>query len=150
MFTILFPGMCNLSHVAYRLPILYFFLTQKTCLLDKDLRPPSNPPHPTTASSPITTIGTSEPNTPNSPKPLSPSLPKHALLLLLLVSCFLASFMDTVKASDRKVYHGLANFKEMWIFDYMNSSGFGLPDLSNYRVRFIDFVHTLLSVWVLL
>ena len=71
-----------------------------------------------------------------------------SLLLLLAVSCFLASFTDTVKASDGKVYHGLATFKGMWMFDYPDPSRSGLPDLSKYRARFIDFVHALLSVLV--
>ena len=73
-----------------------------------------------------------------------------ALLLLLTISCLLASFTDIVKVSDRKVYPDLANFKGMWIFIYTNPSRSGLPNLSNYRVRFIDFVHTLLSILMLL
>ena len=53
-----------------------------------------------------------------------------------------------MKASDGRVYHGLATFKGMWVYDYPDPSGSGLPDLSKYKVRLIDWVHAVLSVLV--
>ncbi|XP_061375981.1 protein DMP3-like [Gastrolobium bilobum] len=72
------------------------------------------------------------------------------LLLLLGLSCFVACFTDTVKTSDGQVYHGFATFNGLWLFDYPDPdpSTSGLPDLRKYKVRFIDFVHALLSVLV--
>ncbi|KAL1358344.1 hypothetical protein HN51_003636 [Arachis hypogaea] len=71
------------------------------------------------------------------------------LLLLLGLSCFLACFTDSVKASDGKVYHGLATPTGLWVFDYPDGSGTGLPkDLRSYKIRPIDWVHSVLSVLV--
>ncbi|MED6158384.1 Protein dmp3 [Stylosanthes scabra] len=71
------------------------------------------------------------------------------LLMVLGLSCFLACFTDSVKASDGKVYHGLATPKGLWVFDYPDASGTGLPkDLSSYKIRPIDWVHAVLSVLV--
>ena len=70
------------------------------------------------------------------------------LLFLLAFSCFLASFTDSVKSSDGQVYYGFATFKGMFLFDYPDPSGPGLPDLSKYRINFIDGVHAVLSVFV--
>ncbi|KAG6652421.1 protein DMP3-like [Carya illinoinensis] len=80
----------------------------------------------------------------------SATRPMTAILLVILaVSCFAASFTDTVKASDGQVYHGLATFKGMWLFDYPGPSNpSGLPNLSSYKIRFIDWVHAVLSVLV--
>ena len=70
------------------------------------------------------------------------------LLLLLAASSFLACFTDSFRSLDGNVYHGLASPRGMWLFDYPTASTKALPDLSNYRVRFMDFVHGLLSVLV--
>uniref|UniRef100_A0A1J3JG64 Protein DMP3 n=1 Tax=Noccaea caerulescens TaxID=107243 RepID=A0A1J3JG64_NOCCA len=70
------------------------------------------------------------------------------LLTLLSISCFLSSFTDSVKAEDGNVYYGFATRKGMWVFDYPDPSGLGLPDLSKYRLRFIDWIHAVLSVLV--
>ncbi|KAJ0079589.1 hypothetical protein Patl1_23285 [Pistacia atlantica] len=70
------------------------------------------------------------------------------LLLLLAASCFLASFTDSVKSSVGQVYYGLATSKGLFLFDYPDPSGSGLPDLSKYKFRFIDGVHAVLSVLV--
>ncbi|KAF9603590.1 hypothetical protein IFM89_037089 [Coptis chinensis] len=69
------------------------------------------------------------------------------LLLLLASSCFLASLTDSFKAQDGQVYHGLLTFKGMWLFDYPMMST-SVPDLSKYRLRVIDGVHAVLSVFV--
>ncbi|CAN6900718.1 unnamed protein product [Brassica oleracea var. botrytis] len=70
------------------------------------------------------------------------------LLTLLSISCFLSSFTDSVKAEDGNVYYGFATRKGMWVFDYPDPSGLGLPDLSKYRIRFVDWIHAVLSMLV--
>ncbi|KAB2046121.1 hypothetical protein ES319_D01G210700v1 [Gossypium barbadense] len=70
------------------------------------------------------------------------------LLLLLALSCFLASFTDSVKSSDGQVYYGFATFKGMFLFDYPDSKESDLPDLSKYRIKVMDGVHGVLSVLV--
>ncbi|KAF8096858.1 hypothetical protein N665_0299s0020 [Sinapis alba] len=71
------------------------------------------------------------------------------LLFLLAASCFMSSFTDSVKADvDGTVYYGFVTFKGMWIVDYPDPSGLGLPDLSKYRMRFVDWIHATLSVLV--
>ncbi|PSS02898.1 Ethylene-responsive transcription factor [Actinidia chinensis var. chinensis] len=71
------------------------------------------------------------------------------LLALLAVSCFLASFIDSFKSSDGRVYYGFATPKGMWLFDYHADADVGpVPDFSKYRLSFIDGVHAVLSVFV--
>ncbi|KAL5096272.1 hypothetical protein RYX36_000600 [Vicia faba] len=73
------------------------------------------------------------------------------LLFLFALYCFLACFTDTVKASDGKIYHGIATFKGLWLFDYspvVDTSTATLPDLTKYKLSMIDFVHAFLSVHV--
>ncbi|KAK2662866.1 hypothetical protein Ddye_001440 [Dipteronia dyeriana] len=70
------------------------------------------------------------------------------LLVLLAASCFLASFTDSVKSSDGQVYYGLATLKGLFLFDYPDPSGSGLPDLRKYKIRFMDGVHAIMSVLV--
>ncbi|KAF6158407.1 hypothetical protein GIB67_019446 [Kingdonia uniflora] len=69
------------------------------------------------------------------------------LLMLLAVSCFLASFTDSFRSPDGQIYYGLATFRGMWLFDYQ-TTGSTLPEFSKYRLRFIDYVHAVLSVFV--
>ncbi|KAM0040406.1 putative protein DMP [Helianthus debilis subsp. tardiflorus] len=68
------------------------------------------------------------------------------LLVLLAVSCFLACFTDSFKSDDGQLYYGFATFQGMWLFDYNDPKN--VPDLRKYRLRFIDFVHAVLSVLV--
>ncbi|XP_010448580.1 PREDICTED: uncharacterized protein LOC104731025 [Camelina sativa] len=70
------------------------------------------------------------------------------LLTLLAISCFFSSFTDSVKAEDGNVYYGFATRKGMWVFDYPDPNGLGLPDLSKYRMRIVDWIHAVLSVLV--
>ncbi|KFK28986.1 hypothetical protein AALP_AA7G073800 [Arabis alpina] len=70
------------------------------------------------------------------------------LLTLLSISCFLSSFTDSVKAEDGNVYYGFATRKGMWVFDYPDPSGLGLPDLRKYCIRIVDWIHAVLSVLV--
>lgn len=62
-----------------------------------------------------------------------------------------------MNASDGRIYHGIATFKGLWLFDYSpvnvnvmdSSSTIILPaELSKYKIRPIDFVHAFLSVFV--
>ncbi|KAK4438357.1 protein DMP3 [Sesamum alatum] len=66
------------------------------------------------------------------------------LLFLLALSCFLASFTDSIRASDGQVYYGFATSGGMWLFDASGPP----PELSKYRLRLVDFVHAVLSVLV--
>ncbi|KAJ0244618.1 Protein DMP5 [Hirschfeldia incana] len=70
------------------------------------------------------------------------------LLFLLAASCFISSFTDSVKADDGTVYYGFVTFNGMWVVDYPDPAGLGLPDLSKYRMRVVDWIHATLSVLV--
>ncbi|KAK9070669.1 hypothetical protein SSX86_011071 [Deinandra increscens subsp. villosa] len=70
------------------------------------------------------------------------------LLLLLAVSCFLACFTDSFKSDNGQVFYGFATFQGMWLFDYHDDTKGNTPDLRKYRLRFIDWVHAVLSVLV--
>lgn len=72
-------------------------------------------------------------------------------LAILAVSCFLACFTDSVKLSDGQVYYGFATFRGMWLFDTQGTiagSEVVVPDLSKHRLGFMDWVHSVLSVFV--
>ncbi|KAF8016047.1 hypothetical protein BT93_H1565 [Corymbia citriodora subsp. variegata] len=69
------------------------------------------------------------------------------LLLLLAASCFIASFTDSVKSLDGRVYYGFATSKGLYLFDTTVPST-SLPDLSKYKRGLIDWVHAVLSVLV--
>ncbi|KAL2254301.1 uncharacterized protein LOC105169422 [Sesamum indicum] len=71
------------------------------------------------------------------------------LLFILAFSCFLASFTDSIKASDGQVYYGFATSRGMWLFDYPTVAASGPAiELSKYRLRLVDLVHAVLSVLV--
>ncbi|CAI9101566.1 OLC1v1038926C1 [Oldenlandia corymbosa var. corymbosa] len=71
------------------------------------------------------------------------------ILIVLGLSCFLACFTDSFKATDGQVYYGFATRKGLFVFDYPAASASGLPgDLSKYRLNFIDVIHAVLSVLV--
>jgi hypothetical protein len=71
------------------------------------------------------------------------------LLALLALSCFLASFTDSVRSpTDGRVYYGLASCKGMYLFDCPDPAASGLVDLSKFKMGFIDVVHAVLSVLV--
>lgn len=72
------------------------------------------------------------------------------LLILLALSCFLASFTDSVRSSDGQVRYGFVTLKGLWLFDG-DSAGGGLTaalDLRKYKLTFVDVAHGLLSVLV--
>ncbi|CAI0439480.1 unnamed protein product [Linum tenue] len=67
---------------------------------------------------------------------------------LLAASCLLASFTDSVAGEKKKkVYYGFATWKGMFLFDCPNPEGCGLTEeaLGRYRIRFVDWVHAVLS-----
>lgn len=62
------------------------------------------------------------------------------------ISCIFSTFTDSYKAEDGKLYYGIATIKGLWTLNsQINKS---TVDLSSYKLKFIDFVHALLSVLV--
>ena len=47
------------------------------------------------------------------------------------------------------MFYGFATFKGMWLFDYRTAVASGIPDLSKYKLGFIDWIHAVLSAFVL-
>ncbi|KAF8712595.1 hypothetical protein HU200_028349 [Digitaria exilis] len=74
------------------------------------------------------------------------SLLTRGLLAVLAFSCVLASFTDSLKGPDGRVYYGVATPKGLWLIDY--PPGAPPPETAKYRLAFIDFVHAALSVAV--
>ncbi|KAI3917255.1 hypothetical protein MKX01_000032 [Papaver californicum] len=73
----------------------------------------------------------------------------QVLLISIAGACFLASFTDSCRSPDNKLYYGFATFKGIWFFDcYPKTDSSNLPELSKYKLRFIDGVHAVLSVLV--
>ncbi|KAM0917521.1 hypothetical protein ACQ4PT_009444 [Festuca glaucescens] len=70
----------------------------------------------------------------------------RGLLAVLALSCLLASFTDSLKGPDGRVYYGLATPRGLWLLDY--PPGAPVPDTAKYRLAFIDAVHAALSVAV--
>lgn len=71
----------------------------------------------------------------------------RALLAVLALSCLLASFTDSLKGPDGRVYYGVATPRGIWLLDYPPGAP-APPDTSRYRLAFIDAVHAALSVAV--
>ncbi|GLJ06394.1 hypothetical protein SUGI_0038090 [Cryptomeria japonica] len=76
---------------------------------------------------------------------------RRSMTAILLTCCglsgFFASFTDSFKGSDGRVYYGLATPKGLYTFEYM-SPGNGAPDPARYKLRLVDFVHAFLSLLV--
>ena len=71
------------------------------------------------------------------------------LLAVLALSCLLASFTDSLRAPDGRVYYGVATPRGLWLLDYPPGPGAAPPpDTSRYRLAPIDAVHAALSVAV--
>ncbi|KAI4972354.1 hypothetical protein ZWY2020_003279 [Hordeum vulgare] len=69
------------------------------------------------------------------------------LLAVLALSCLLASFTDSLKGPDGRVYYGVATLRGLWLLDY--PPGAPTPrDTARYRLAPIDAVHAALSVAV--
>ncbi|GJN39905.1 hypothetical protein PR202_gb29058 [Eleusine coracana subsp. coracana] len=81
------------------------------------------------------------------------SLLTRVLLAVLALSCVLASFTDSVKLPDGRVYYGVATINGLYLLDYP-PPGAGSPgpamvvEMAKYRLAFIDFVHAGLSAAV--
>lgn len=68
------------------------------------------------------------------------------LIALCGLSSFLLSFTDCFKDDDGKIYYGFATFKGLWVIDGLATLP---PELAaKYRLRFIDFLHAFMSVFV--
>ncbi|KAH6780335.1 transmembrane protein [Perilla frutescens var. hirtella] len=70
------------------------------------------------------------------------------LLIVLAISCLLASFTDSIKCANGDVHYGFVTRKGLWMFDFSNASASGLPDLSKYQLKMMDVMHALLSLSV--
>ncbi|GLJ42790.1 hypothetical protein SUGI_0887310 [Cryptomeria japonica] len=70
-----------------------------------------------------------------------------ALLSCCSFSCYFSSFTDSFRADNGKLYYGIATKKGLWLFCRWEQKHFD-PYLSDYRLRFRDFVHAVLSVVV--
>ncbi|XP_047956853.1 protein DMP4-like [Salvia hispanica] len=69
-----------------------------------------------------------------------------ALVGLCALSCVLLSFTDSVQDKKGNVYYGFATLRGMWIMDGSVSLP---PEIAvNYKLRFIDFAHALMSLVV--
>uniref|UniRef100_A0A7N0UMS2 Uncharacterized protein n=1 Tax=Kalanchoe fedtschenkoi TaxID=63787 RepID=A0A7N0UMS2_KALFE len=68
------------------------------------------------------------------------------LLALCSLSCMILSFTDSVRDPRGKVRYGLATFRGLWIID----GSIELPpdEAAKYRVTFLDFFHSVLTVLV--
>ncbi|XP_061341616.1 protein DMP4-like [Gastrolobium bilobum] len=69
-----------------------------------------------------------------------------ALVALCGVSCFLLSFTDSFRDKKGNISYGFATFKGLWVIDGSTT----LPPklAAKYRLRFIDFMHAVMSVLV--
>lgn len=68
------------------------------------------------------------------------------LIALCGLSCFLLSFTDSFKDQKGTLYYGFATTRGMWIIDGACTPP---PELAaKYRLRFIDFMHALMSILV--
>ena len=69
-----------------------------------------------------------------------------SLLALCGASCFLLCFTDSFRDSKGNVCHGFATFRGLWVIDGSTTLP---PELdAQYRLRFIDLVHAVMSVLV--
>ncbi|CAO2186580.1 unnamed protein product [Urochloa humidicola] len=75
------------------------------------------------------------------------SLLTRGLLAVLALSCVLASFTDSLKAPDGRVYYGVATPRGLWLIDYPPGAP-PVVDTAKYRLAFMDFVHAALSAAV--
>lgn len=76
---------------------------------------------------------------------------RRYMTAILLACCglsgFLASFTDSFRGSNGKIYYGFATLKGLYTFEYV-SPGSGPPDPAEYKLRAVDFVHAFLSLLV--
>lgn len=67
------------------------------------------------------------------------------LLFVCGFSCCFASFTDSFKGSDGRIYYGIATIKGLWVF---SGSYSGSTNLSTYKLQLGDFVHAAFSLIV--
>ncbi|CAJ2658949.1 unnamed protein product [Trifolium pratense] len=68
----------------------------------------------------------------------------YALVTLCGASCFFLSFSDSIRDNKGNLSHGFATFKGLWIID--GSTEIPPQVAAKYRLRFIDFVHAVMSI----
>ncbi|KAJ6769893.1 hypothetical protein OIU79_020702 [Salix purpurea] len=68
------------------------------------------------------------------------------LVVLCGLSCFLSSFTDSFRDSNGDVCYGFATFRGLWVVD--GSATIPPEVAANYRLKFIDFMHALMSILV--
>ncbi|KAK7246450.1 hypothetical protein RIF29_41318 [Crotalaria pallida] len=61
-------------------------------------------------------------------------------------SCFLLCFTDSFRDSKGNICYGFATFKGLWVID--GSTALPPQVAAKYRLRFIDFMHAVMSVMV--
>lgn len=74
-----------------------------------------------------------------------------SVIIFCALLCFLSSFTDSFKDNDTdgKVYYGIATFKGLYIFNYSKLENIN-TDLEKYKIKFLDFVHAFMSLFVFL
>ncbi|PIN12675.1 hypothetical protein CDL12_14715 [Handroanthus impetiginosus] len=98
-------------------------------------------------------------------------LPNKYLTIILIsfcaIICFLSSFTDSFVNSNRKLYHGIATFNGLYIFNSddeirsqnrrkgslettMDNEDNNTVDLSKFKIGMIDFIHAIVSMFVFL
>ncbi|KAK2994999.1 hypothetical protein RJ640_030046 [Escallonia rubra] len=68
------------------------------------------------------------------------------LIALCGLSCFLLSFTDSFKDQMGNVCYGFATFRGLWVID--GSVTLAPQVAAKYRLKFIDFMHALMSIFV--
>ncbi|XP_073006625.1 protein DMP4-like [Typha latifolia] len=68
------------------------------------------------------------------------------LVALCGLSCFILSFTDSFRDEKGTVRYGLATFKGLWVID--GSTALPPEVAISYRMRFIDFMHAIMSILV--
>lgn len=69
-----------------------------------------------------------------------------ALVSLCGASCFLLSFTDSFRDSKGNISYGFATIRGLWIID--GSTTLPPQVAAKYRLRFIDFMHAVMSILV--
>ncbi|KAL5576677.1 hypothetical protein UlMin_018376 [Ulmus minor] len=68
------------------------------------------------------------------------------LVALCGASCFLQSFTDSFRDKKGNVCYGFATFRGLWVID--GSATLPPEEAAKYRLQFIDFVHSFMSILV--
>ncbi|KAL6992492.1 Protein dmp6 [Sarracenia purpurea var. burkii] len=68
------------------------------------------------------------------------------LIALCGLSCILLSFTDSFKDKKGDICYGFATVHGLWVID--GSTALPPEDAAKYRLKFIDFVHSFMSILV--